>query len=68
MNRMCPRPKKGAGLAQGERGASIQQEISRWNMTLSFLKKSTFAKQSLPQRGINLSHGPIYLAFFLSIM
>jgi len=33
MTRLCPRPQKGAGMAQG--GRSKKQEISRWNMAIS---------------------------------
>jgi|WetSurMetagenome_2_1015567.scaffolds.fasta_scaffold18433_3 hypothetical protein len=39
MNRMCPHPKKGAGLAQGGGRRSIKQEIGRWNMTIPFLNR-----------------------------
>jgi hypothetical protein len=59
MNRRCPRPKKGAGLAQGGGGCSIQQEISRQNMTLPtlyYLRKNVWSGQWQFRTGNNERH------------
>jgi hypothetical protein len=40
MNRRCPRPHRGQGWRKGGGGRSIQQEISRQNMTIPSLNST----------------------------